>query len=123
MAASPHRTLVALGAALFALIVLVLGAVPAWAYQDPGSGGGGGGPATAPGTVASSGGTNWALIVGIVLAAVVAAVAIGLIAVRSRRRSQATIAASSADAPAPLLTAASAQPARDEESHDLPKAA
>jgi len=121
MAASPHRTLVALGAALLALLVLALGAVSAWAYQDPGSGDGAG-SVTAPGAVASSGGTNWALVVGIIIAAVVAAIVIGLIALRGRGRSQPVVATSSAEAPASLLTA-SAPHAQDQESEDLPKAA
>jgi hypothetical protein len=121
MAASSHRTLAALGAAVCALIVLALGAVPAWAMRDASSGGRTR-SVTAPGAVTSSGGANVALIVGIVVAAIVVALAIGLIAWRGRGRSRMVVAASPAEAPAPVLTEV-AQPGQDEESHDLPKAA
>ena len=122
MRTSSRRTLATIGAALLALIVLALGAVTAWARVDPGSGGGYVPVTSGSGTAATSGGTSWVLIVGIIAAAIVVVAALAVLALRTRGRRRPAVSAVSVDAPTPLSTKA-AQPAHEDASHDVSKAA
>ena len=109
-----------LAGALTLLASLAVGVTTAWARLDPGGAGTGSSYRGYHHSAAVASGGNGALIVGLGIVAVVAAVVFVLIAVRARRRPAA--ATSPVDLPERKLAHAD-QPAEPEQSHQQPKAA